>query len=99
MLRAKGAAAMSTETFAVLLRGALFFASFCGLSAAAREALKLNRFVAPFFSASCAICALMFGGMLRALPVVFGLLYFGGFAGLIYVHFLRRVRPDFALIG
>ena len=90
---------MFAETFAVLLRGALFFASFCGLSAAAREALKLNRFVAPFFSASCAICALMFGGMLRALPVAFGLLYFGGFAGLIYVHFIRRVRPDFALIG
>lgn len=87
------------ELIALLLRILLMCLSFFGLCAAARSALKLNRFIAPCFVGCSVICVLMFGGMLRVLKYAFYLLYFGGFAGLIYAYLIRRAKPDWLLIG
>lgn len=83
----------------LLLKALLLGLSFCGLCAAARCLFKLDRFIAPFAAVCGVISILMLSGMLRILPVGFGLLYLGGFAGLIYAWFVRRVRPDFALMA
>jgi len=89
---------MSSD-FLCILHGLLLALSFIGLCATARNSLKLDRFVAPFFTACSIIVLLMLGGMLRVLPYVFFAVYIGGFAGLVWTYFVRRVRPDFALIA
>lgn len=83
----------------LILRVILLSLSFFGLCAAVRSALKLNRFIAPYFVACSIICVLMLGGMLRMLNHAFYLLYFGGFAGFIYFYLIRRIKPDWMLIG
>lgn len=90
---------MPPLSFQMLLRALAMCLSFFGLCATARDSLKLNRFVAPFFCACCIIATLMFAGMLRVLGAGFLLLYLGGFAGLIYTYIVRRTPPDFVLIG
>lgn len=90
---------MITESLFTVLRGLLLCLSFIGLCAFSRSTLKINRFCAPFFSACTVIMVLMLCGMLRILPYGFGALYIGGFAGLIYAYFIRRTRPDWALIA
>lgn len=87
------------EFLPLILRVVLLSLSFFGLCAAARTALKLNRFIAPSFAACSVICILMFGGMLNVLKPAFWLLYFGGFAGAIYAYLIQRSRPDWILIG
>lgn len=87
------------EMLLTALRAILLCLSFFGLCATVRDSLKLNRFIAPAFAACTIICVLMFAGMLHVLKYGFYLLYFGGFAGLIYTYIIRRVRPDWLLIG
>ena len=83
----------------LLLHAVLLSLSFFGLCALSRTALKLSRFAAPCFAAHTVICVMMFAGMLGALEPGFYLLYFGGFAGLIYAYVLKRTKPDLALIA
>lgn len=73
--------------------------SFIGLCAFARVQLRANRFVAPCLSASAVIVILMLAGMAHILPIGFGLLFFGGLAGLVYAYVIRRARPDWPLIA
>ncbi|MGN0802169.1 MAG: hypothetical protein ACI4MF_06195 [Candidatus Faecivicinus sp.] len=87
------------EMLLTALRAILLCLSFFGLCATVRNSLKLNRFIVPAFAACTIICVLMFAGMLHVLKYGFYLLYFGGFAGLIYTYIVRRVRPDWLLIG
>lgn len=87
------------QTMLLILRAVLLSLSFFGLCATARRELKLNRFIAPCFVACSIICVLMFAGMLHVLKYGFALLYFGGFAGLIYTYFIRRTKPDWLLMG
>lgn len=87
------------EILLTALRAILLCLSFFGLCATARDSLKLNRFIAPAFAACTIICVLMFAGMLHVLKYGFYLLYFGGFAGLIYTYIIRRIRPDWLLIS
>lgn len=90
---------LNTDTLFLIFRALLLGASFVGLCAALRSLLKLDRFVAPY-AASCGVIAvLMLTGMANMLQVGFFALYIAGFLGLIYTYFIRRVKPDFPLIG
>lgn len=82
-----------------VLQAVLIALSFIGLCAAVRGALKLNRFIAPCVSACIVITLLTFCGMLRVLKYGFFILYFGGFAGLVYAYLIKKMKPDLPLIG
>ncbi len=90
---------MNLETLSLFFRALLLGGSFVGLCATARSALRLNRFIAPFFVASGIVVGMMLAGMLNILPYGFAALYLAGFAGLISTYGLRRVRPDWAMVG
>ena len=85
---------MVSSSLLLILRAALLCLSFFGLCAAARDTLKLHRFIAPYFVASSIICVLMFAGMLHVLKYGFYLLYFGGFAGAIAALAKRLLRRE-----
>jgi len=90
---------MLDSNMVTLIRAILFSLSFIGLSAAVRQKLKLNPFVAPMLSACAVLSILMGSGMLRVLHGGFLLLYTAGFAGLIYAYVLKKLRPAWGLIG
>lgn len=90
---------LNTDTLLLLLRALTLCASFAGLCAEFRTLLKLDRFVAPFAAGCAVIAALMLTGMAGMLQVGFFTLYIAGFLGLIHVYAVRKIRPDFPLIG
>ena len=88
-----------TGTLLLILRALLLAASFTGLVAAVRSETGLDRFIAPFFTASGVIVVLMLAGMAHALKVAFYALYAAGFAGLAFAYGYRRRRPDLPVIA
>lgn len=88
-----------SQSFVLILRGILLGCSFTGLCALVRCALKLDRFIAPFFTACALIGTLMLAGMLRVLPYAFYTIYIGGFGGLAYAYLFRKLRPAYGVIG
>ncbi len=80
---------MALSTLFLILRALALGLSFFGLCAAAKNAFKLNRFIAPYFCACSIICVLMLSGMLHVLKYGFYLLYIGGFASLAVCAALR----------
>ncbi len=90
---------MDISMLLLILRAALLGASFSGLCAAARARFSLSRFVSPYLAACTVIAVEMIAGMLGGLQIGFWLLYLGGFAGLIYAHGVRKIRPAWDVIA
>ena len=81
----------------ILMRAALLMLSFFGLCGAVRTGLKLNRFLAPYVTASGIILVLMAAGMLGVLKYGAWALYMAGWLGC-GAMLLRRRKPDAVLI-
>lgn len=74
----------------LLGRALLLMASFSGLCAALRIRLGIDRFVAPFTTASCIILFLVVAGILNLLEAGTYFLYLLGFCGLAYALVSKR---------
>lgn len=88
-----------SDTLLLIMRALLLAASFTGLVAAVRSETGLDRFIAPFFTASGVIVILMLAGMANVLRIAFYLLYAAGYVGLVLAYGIRRKKPDLPAIG
>ena len=79
-----------SDTLLLIMRALLLAASFTGLVAAVRSETGLDRFIAPFFTASGVIVILMLAGMANVLRIAFYLLYAAGYVGLVLAYGIRR---------